>query len=144
MSDLYFAYGSNLKWTWLVERVPSAARRGIAHADGVRVVIDKLGRDGTGKANLAAHPGGRAWGFLYRLDADGWRRLDGFEGGYARLSIDVTDEAGAAVSAQTYRAIEPIAGLAALEGYRALIVEGAREHGLPDAYVAQLLALPVR
>jgi hypothetical protein len=52
MSVLYFAYGSNLKWTRMRQRIPSARREAIAFLDRYRLVCNKRGRDGSAKANL--------------------------------------------------------------------------------------------
>lgn len=144
MSNLYFAYGSNLKAIRMRERVPSAQPHGLAWLENMRVVFDKLGRDGSGKANLGSDAGGRTWGFVYRIDADDWPLLDGFEPGYSRVRVEVVGTRDAPLSVQTYLADEPVAGLTAYLWYRTLLVEGAREHALPEDYVQQLLTLPIR
>ena len=41
MSVLYFAYGSNLKWTRMRQRIPSARREAIALLDHHRLVCNK-------------------------------------------------------------------------------------------------------
>ena len=53
MSDLYFAYGSNLKTERMKERIPSAMVKGISTLRGYQFKLNKLGKDGSAKANIA-------------------------------------------------------------------------------------------
>ena len=69
---LYFAYGSNLAAERLRERVGAFAVLGPARADGRRLECNKLGRDGSGKANLVEAPGEVAWGVVYGLGVRGF------------------------------------------------------------------------
>ena len=141
---LYFAYGSNLLSQRLSARVASARAVGTAWVDGQRLSLGKRGRDGSGKATLVATPGARVWGALYSIDPAHWERLDGFEPGYARVALEVTSERRGRLLAATYIAPETASEAVAFAWYKRLIVEGAREHGLPAAYVDALLQLPER
>ncbi len=143
-SSLYFAYGSNLSAKRMAERVPSARVIAAARADGRRLSFGKLGRDGSGKATLIDAPEAFAWGVVYAIDRRDWRRLDRFERGYARISVFVVLEREQRVAATTYIAPETAPDPTAFGWYKRLIVDGAREHGLPAAYVAELERLPVR
>jgi len=142
--SLYFAYGSNLCASRMSERVPSARFVTIARADGRRLSLGKRGRDGSGKATLIEAPGCFVWGVVYAIDPHDWRRLDRFERGYARTSLLVAWEREEHVAATTYVAPETAPDPTAFGWYKRLIVDGAREHGLPDAYVAELERLPER
>ncbi len=143
MSDLYFAYGSNLKASRMHERIPTASRHGVASLHGMRVAVNKLSRDGSGKANLEREPGARVWGFVYRLEPEGWSLLDTYEPGYSRVRVELVGVSETRIKAQTYLADAPVDGLSAFDWYHTLIVEGAIEHGLPDDYIRELHALPV-
>lgn len=142
-TSLYFAYGSNLLAARMRGRVPSAVPRGAARLDGFRLTLDKRGADGSGKANLIAAPRGRVFGAVYEVDVLHWPRLDAFEPGYERFDAAV-DLAGACVSVQAYRSTlvtdEPVAHA----WYKRLLVDGARQHGLPPEWIALLEALPAR
>ena len=142
-SDLYFAYGSNLCATRLRERVPSARERGAARVHGFALRLDKLGADGTAKANLHAATRGEVWGALYALDREDWPRLDDCERGYARIEIEVVLASGERATAQTYRS-DRLTDAAAAAWYKQLIVDGARAHGLPVEWCDWLDALPAR
>lgn len=140
----YFAYGSNLKSERLRSRVTGADTRGAAHLDGYRWCCNKLGADGSAKANIVAHPGRRVWGVVFELETADFLTLDRFEGGYARIEVEVAIPAnGERVRAQTYTSVRLIPDERPSAAYRALMIEGAREHRLPDSFLAQLEALEV-
>lgn len=143
-TSLYFAYGSNLAATRMAERVRSARPAGIACLDGHRVVCNKLGADGSAKANLEAHDGGRVWGVLYELPEADFAILDRFEGGYERIRLQVTRGDGSSADAVSYQSDRHCEDQVPFDWYLALMVEGARAHGLPESYVAGLEALPSR
>lgn len=139
MQALYFAYGSNLLSSRMQARVPSARARGTAQLAGYALTTDKAGRDGTAKANLARRDGGRVWGIVWQLDPDEWPLLDACERGYARRAVALSSG-----SAETYLSDrltdDPVLSLE----YKAYLVDGAREQGLPGAWIARLEALPAR
>jgi gamma-glutamylcyclotransferase (GGCT)/AIG2-like uncharacterized protein YtfP len=141
--DLYFAYGSNMKTERLRERVASVRALGIARLEERRLLLNKRGADGSAKANLVPSRGGVAWGVLYEIATRDWSRLDRHERGYVRTRVCVQSPADYACEAITYISDRPIDAVP-FDWYRALLIEGAREHGLPDDYVAQLEALPYR
>jgi hypothetical protein len=136
--ELYFAYGSNLKLARLRERAPSARAGGRALLSGWRLAFDKPGRDGSAKANLRREVGSLVWGALYALAPGDWPRLDAAEPGYERIRVEVAIEGGEIVRAQTYAARARARDQLPLEGYLRLVLEGAREHGLPADWVAAL------
>lgn len=143
VSALYFAYGSNLKIARLRARVASARVVAPARLDDFRLALDKRGSDGSGKANLIRASGAQVWGVLYELAPGDWGALDGHEPGYARTRVRVLAEQRT-LDSWTYVAQllteEPVA----FDWYKRLILEGAREQGLPDAWLATLEALPER
>ncbi len=145
MSEPYFAYGSNLKLERLVARVPGAIPYGVAWLPDHTLRCDKHGRDGSGKANLHDAPGERVWGVVYTLPLGGLDALDAFEGGYRRVSIRVqATRAAEQLDVTTYRSDRLLDEPVARVDYRALILEGAREHGLPAAWIAELERIRTR
>jgi gamma-glutamylcyclotransferase (GGCT)/AIG2-like uncharacterized protein YtfP len=144
MSVLYFAYGSNLKWGRMRQRVPSAHREAVAFLDHHRLVCNKRGRDGSAKANLVPAAGHRVWGVLYRIAQVHLALLDRFETGYERVEVEVCTTAGGAHRASTYRSDRITRDPIPFDWYRGMILEGAREHGLPEEYLSVLEALPTR
>lgn len=140
---LYFAYGSNLVSERLVERVGSAPVLGPALARGRRLECNKHGLDGSGKANLIEAPGESVWGVVYRLSARQLDALDRFEGGYTRVELDVHG-CGTSHRAWTYVSLRLTEDPRPFDWYKGLMLAGAREHGLPDEWLARLRALPER
>ncbi len=106
-------------------------------------MCNKRGRDGSGKANLVEAPGETVWGVLYRVSERQLDELDRFEGGYTRLVLevhtgDVTHRAWTYVSLRLTEDPRPF------DWYKQLMLAGAREHGLPEEWLARLHALPER
>ncbi len=141
---LYFAYGSNLSTAWLRTRTPSARPLGRALLKGYQFICNKRSSDGSGKANLALQPGGSVWGVVYEIHNDEIAALDRAEGGYARQVVQVVDSEGRLIDAETYISETLTPAPVPFEWYKGLIVSGAREHGLPEEYIAFLEALPSR
>ena len=124
-------------------RVASARSRGTARLPGFRLTLDKRSRDGSGKANLRPDPSQAVFGVVYALERRHWPDLDACEPGYRRLSVRVELEDGP-VEAFTYLSQDFTPTPVAYDWYKALIVAGASEHGLPLAWRQQLAALPAR
>ena len=111
------------------------------HVAGFRLAFEKTGADGTGRANLAPAVGGLVWGVVWTLPESAWAVLDGFERGYARREVEALC-AGARLRAQTYLALDPAdAPLAVSAAYARLVLDGAREHGLPAEHLARIESL---
>lgn len=146
MRLFYFAYGSNLKRSRLVERVPGARSAGIARLEDHLLTCDKRGADGSGKANLRVSRGDYVWGAVYQLPQGGLELLDAHERGYERVALRV-DAGGTATPVASYLASHPerlTDDPVPLDWYRSLILEGATEHGLPADWIARLARLPSR
>ncbi len=144
-SNLYFAYGSNMSTRRLQHRLPGAVPLGIAEWRERALVFDKLSRDGSGKANLISRAGECSWGVVFRLQTHHWAVLDSFEPGYSRCDSMVLQPDGSELDVQTYLAdADHVAGEAApppYDWYLEHLLLGAREHGLPLAYIARLEAI---
>jgi gamma-glutamylcyclotransferase len=151
VSNLYFAYGSNMSRARLQARIPTAQSIGAAWMDGWRLACNKRGVDGTGKANLVSAVGFQAWGVLYRLDDDHWETLDTFEPGYVRSMVKVNAYKGQQSvdlskreSAQIYLATNVGSEIAPADWYREHLLIGAREHDLPEEIIRQIETLAGR
>jgi gamma-glutamylcyclotransferase (GGCT)/AIG2-like uncharacterized protein YtfP len=140
-----FAYGSNMRTARLKARTPSATPLGIGHLKGHALKWHKAGRDGSGKCDVehTGHDGHVVWGVLYTLARAEKPALDTAEGlglGYTEkcagiITGDRTIEAWLYVAT----AIDP--SLTPYDWYKAFVLAGAREHGLPQDYVAALDAV---
>jgi hypothetical protein len=140
---LVFAYGSNMHPERMLARVPGAEPRGRGLLVGRRLVLNKRGRDGSAKANLAEDADGRVWGVLWELLAEELRVLDGHEGGYRRIAVRVEAEDGP-TGAEAYVSERLAPEALPFDWYVEHLVRGARAFGFPDDYVAWLEAHPSR
>lgn len=140
--DLYFAYGSNMSCARLERRVRPVRALGAARLRDMAWRCNKRGADGSAKANLVREPGGAVWGVIFELDASAWPELDRFEGGYRRIRVRVEAAGGDPLAAQTYASERLIEDARPTEDYRRFLIEGAREHGLPEFWRAMLETLP--
>jgi len=146
---LYFAYGSNMSTPRLRARVASAEPLGVARLDGHRLMFHKVGMDGSGKCD-AWHTGSEddvVLGVVFRMDAADQALLDRAEGlgrGYRRARLCVRMTGGRAADVFAYLATHTDPTLAPFDWYRAHVLAGAREHGLPADYVARIQAVRAR
>jgi gamma-glutamylcyclotransferase len=97
-------------------------------------------RWGAGVVDIVPAPGRSVWGVLYELPL-GPGELDAKEGAgfaYRRREVDVL-LGGSSFAAFAYEVIEKEpADVPPRRDYLDLLVTGAREHGLPEHYVAEL------
>ncbi|SNT22597.1 AIG2-like family protein [Sphingomonas laterariae] len=145
-SFVTFAYGSNMPTARLRERCPSARTIGIAELSGHELRWHKRSRDGSGKCDIAASAAanGSVLGVLYEIAAHEKRALDRAEGlgaGYEEIEVEVLC-GGSPITAKAYRATDTDPALRPYTWYRALVIAGAREHGLPASYIARLASVP--
>ena len=145
---LYFSYGSNMLEKRLRLRVPSARFIGRARLPGHRLAWHKVSKDGSGKCDIVKEPGEESsvWGVLFTIDDGEKRLLDKAEGlgyGYDMGTVTVITSNGH-VEPKTYKASNIDPTLEPFVWYHALVVAGAKEHKLPDAYIKQLEDVPTR
>jgi gamma-glutamylcyclotransferase len=139
----YFAYDSNMLTVRLCERVPSATAIGIGQLKGHALRWDKRSwRDGSGKcdAEFTGQQSDVVWGVIFELDPEEKPALDKAEGlgaGYMEKTVNILTEAEP-ITAVTYFATDKDASLRPYHWYKALVIAGAREHGLPPSYRSRL------
>lgn len=149
---LYFAYGSNMLTQRLQARCPSARPCGTASVGGYRLSFDKLGEDASGKARLMpAGRSSRVHGVLFEVDEADRLALDDAEGLGLHYTYHpdfalVRSEDGAEITAGTYLAVPATCRPDAVPfgWYHALVISGARQHGLPQNYIAGIAAVAHR
>ncbi|MEM7251198.1 MAG: gamma-glutamylcyclotransferase family protein [Pseudomonadota bacterium] len=143
---LYLAYGSNMAPPRIEARLGACVFIGIGWLEETRIAFHKRGRDGSGKCNahLTGNPEDRLYGVLFGLSEAQGRTLDGFEGpGYYRRVMPVRTDAGVRF-AYTYVAKDAHVtdGLIPYDWYKAFVVSGASEAGLPVGYQTKLAKVP--
>lgn len=140
----YFGYGSNMSGAIFCERRgmrPLATRT--ARLEGYRLCFDlPVGPGERGVANVEPEAGACTYGVLYLLTRTELDRLDHTEGvhfgAYRRIPVEVVTEEGTRLTAITYRSSRTDAGRKPSARYLQLLLDGAREHGLPPEYVRDL------
>lgn len=142
MSEKIFAYGSNMFSARFRDYgvIPDGQGRA-ALVCGYDLCFNKKSRDGSGKANVKPRTGGEVWGVLYSIPDKHLPVLDRGEGsGYHRLRVPMHRTDPTTTDAWIYIAREPSAdpALRPYSWYKRFLVEGAREHGLPIAYIEAL------
>lgn len=142
---LYFAYGSNMLTSRLRERCKSAQPVGVATLPGYSLKWHKRSQDGSGKCDIVASDESAALvhGVLFEIDSSQKSNLDRAEGlghGYTQADFTVLRNLKA-VKAIAYVATDIDASLKPFDWYHDYVVDGAIEHGLPDAYIAALKAV---
>lgn len=137
---LYFAYGSNLLRRRIEERLGPCRLHGIGWLSGYQLRFHKVSADGSGKCNVyrTDKMTDRVHGALFDLSSTQKAKLDEFEGpGYDSVPITVHSDFGAHES-ETYIAkpasIDPT--LIPFDWYKAFVVEGGEEAGLPAKYMS--------
>lgn len=143
---LYFAYGSNMLSTRLLARTPSAAYRGNAVLRGYELRWHMASVDGSGKCDMVTsdHPEAFVAGVLYEIALSEKPSLDQAETlgvGYSDHLLHVETPTGPC-GAWAYIGLKVEPGLEPYDWYHAIVVAGAREHGLPAKYIAMLEAAP--
>lgn len=142
----YFGYGSNMLLSRLQRRVPSAepVMNATLPEHGLR--FHKRSRDGSGKCNIVADAEETVHGVVFEVSSADLDALDEAEQQgrrYRRRSVTVQ---GATRSVEAFAYVaDPFyvdEALHPYEWYHALVLAGARQHGLPDSYIAQIEAVP--
>jgi hypothetical protein len=139
----YFAYGSNMLTRRLRGRVPSAQPLGKAILAGHRLAWHKIGKDGSGKCDIAPDPGGTVWGVIFVIDPSEMPGLDAAEGlgyGYEKKQITVT-LAGKETLVTTYQATRIDPDVVPWHDYKDYVLAGAMEHNLPYPYIQTIRAV---
>jgi len=115
----------------------------IGKLDGYRLRFNKKsGVDQSGKANIVPHMGETVWGVVFELSKEEIERLADFEQGYGQKTVEVNCPGHKEqLSVQTFIADANGADMLPTSAYLHIIMEGAREHGLPDEYCERLANL---
>lgn len=136
----YFAFGANMARRVLVHRrgiTPLASRAAVVHGYALRFGLRGIPGVEPAFATLVHAPGESVHGVLHTLYATDLARLDRIESSYDR--VDVRAETSDGVFAATaYVARRLSDERTPSRRYLDLLIEGAREHGLPEPYLDAL------
>jgi gamma-glutamylcyclotransferase len=151
MTFMYFAYGSNMLTERLraADRCPTASPVGVGSVRGFTLQFCKRSEDGSGKATIvrSERAAARVIGVVFEIDEGEKWNLDKAEGvgrGYDVLdNVTVQLESGHEVLARTYIGTQLDQTLRPYDWYRALVIAGAMQHGLPSNWIATLEATEI-
>jgi hypothetical protein len=139
---LYFAYGSNMNNKRLFSRTGSADKWDNGMVSGKKLCFNKLGQDGTGKANLIDHDGGKAFGVLFKVNESDLIKLDKFEAGYKRKILKIKSNNNGYIVAISYLADFPINFICPSKEYIDHIIHGADYNDMNTGYINYLKTIP--
>jgi gamma-glutamylcyclotransferase len=140
----YWAYASNMNRRQMEERLQRVGLCWmIGRLNDYRLRFNKnSGVDQSGKANIVPDKRGTVWGVVFELSKEEIERLANFEHGYAQKTVKVNHPRYKEhLSVQTFIANANGADMLPTSAYLHIIVEGAREHGLPTEYCERLASL---
>jgi gamma-glutamylcyclotransferase len=150
VSHLYFGYGSNLRGAQMHRHCPGHGFLGIACLAGHRLAFTLPDEEWQGGvADVVADGKEEVWGALYRITEQNLAALDAYEGfdpegpaepnAYVRRQVEVTDGRGRTVrGVWCYFVRRPHDHVAPGAAYRAALLAGARERGLPADHLRRM------
>ena len=137
----YFAYGSNMNWSQMQLRCPSARFACVARLPGYGFGIARHSRlRDCGTANIYADPRREVWGIVYDVTENDMGTMDRFEDGYSREKVLVHNINGNASPLEVIVYIAPKETGVPLPNaeYKRLMLEGAHYWKLPAEYCLML------
>jgi gamma-glutamylcyclotransferase len=139
----YFAYASNMSRAQMKSRAGEIFEERVAKLENYELVFNKKARGGSATANIRPAPGQAVEGVLYKINEQAFRALDRFEGApehYRRIEVSVAAGDGQKIAAQAFIATRVEKGLRPAPHYLKTILDGGREHGLPEEYLKKIQA----
>lgn len=143
--ELYFAYGSNMLARQMLQRCPSARPSGIGELTGFRLTFNRKGsyREGAvASVEVGRRDQDRVLGAVWRISRGDLERLDAIEDpdAYVRLSVPIRLDDHRVVYSWMYVSFPDGRGVEPDDDYLRVMIEGARELGLPLDYLETLRA----
>jgi gamma-glutamylcyclotransferase len=140
---LCFSYGSNMSTAYLRETCPGAEPVARAELANHRIEFRRFSNDlRGGLSTIMPAPGELVPGMLFRVPRAEIEALDLLEdvdkGLYRRETHLVLGQDGIWHRAELYRVARPRGPFAPSPRYVGWMIEGAREHGLDQAYIQSL------
>ena len=142
----YFAYGSNMNLMQMKQRCSSPKVLGIARLPGYRVEFYGYSAiwDGA-QETVVPDLESEVWGVLYELQFFDCEQLDVYvdarfdgTGPYFHYPVDVIDIEQGMIDAMIYKKDKCGEGTNPSTEYLNFIIQGAKEQGLPEGYIAFL------
>jgi hypothetical protein len=150
ISDLYFAYGSNMNLQQIQLRCSRPQAVSAARLDGYELAFFGYTEAWDGAMEtVEPKRGGTVWGVLFSLSRLNWERLDLWQdarmdggGMYFHFPVTVTDVNGITHKVRLYKKDVLGEPLPPSCEYLDFIAQGAEQHHLPADYIAALRQRP--
>ena len=142
---LYFAYASNMNQAQMKRWCPASRFIKVVCLEGHRFVYDGYSVPWDGAVgNIVTSETEKVWGVLYDITSRDRLTLDAFEGyprSYERKDVEVKDRDGNVHRAMTYCRTGRAVGKPHPD-YEKVVLDGAKECGLPEDYIDKTLRVP--
>jgi len=139
---LYFAFASNMNQAQMKRWCPASRFLKTAVLGGFRFVYDGFSVTWDGAVgNIVKSETDSVWGALYTITERDRLTLDAFEGyprSYEHKDVEVKDRDGNAYQAMTYLRTGRAPGKPHPD-YERIVIDGAKECGLPEDYIDKAL-----
>ncbi len=139
---LYFAFASNMNQAQMMRWCPASRFLKAAVLEGFRFVYDGFSVNWDGAVgNIVKSDSESVWGALYEITQRDRLTLDAFEGyprNYEHKDVDVKDREEKVYRALTYFRTGRALGKPHPD-YERIVIDGAKECGLPDEYIDKAL-----
>jgi hypothetical protein len=135
----YFGYASNLDVATLKGRIkndPKILGLGVLPHFGFR--FNHPNPDGSARANIEPSPNESVYGILFEVQKEDKSFFLTSEPGYDFVEVEVFTPKGN-ILAWTFISNQTQEGIFPLEIYWKTILKGAKENGLPETYISQIL-----
>jgi hypothetical protein len=128
-------------------RIESVTVVSAARLHGHVLRFHKKSVDGSAKCDIeyTSNKDDIVHGVVFEIPAGEKRILDRYEGlgnGYDEKQVIIVLPHGGSLSAATYYATHIDESLSPYHWYKEHVIRGAREHALPDEYIAAIAAIP--
>jgi gamma-glutamylcyclotransferase (GGCT)/AIG2-like uncharacterized protein YtfP len=140
----YFAYGSNLSKKQMKERNLTTYESHKGFIENYKLKFNKESKDGSSKANIIQEQSEKVWGVCYELDSEGFNNLKECEKGYNEQEILVFDENRKMLLIAKTFISNKICDKLPTKDYMDKIIEGAKQHELPEDYIKNLEKQPIQ
>lgn len=143
---LYFAYGFNISLEKMSQKCSKPRVLGIARLEGHKIGFYEHSVIWDGAVEtLVPDAQSEVWGVLYQLERYDWDQLDNCEdvrldgtGEYFHYPVKVFDKQNVAHEADVYKKARLGETKKPSTEYLNLIIQGAKEQGLPESYIITL------
>jgi hypothetical protein len=135
----YFGYASNMDESTLDSRLkikPNKIGVGVLLHHGFR--FNHPNADGTARANIVQSQNESVYGLVYEVAEADREFFLGSEPGYKFIQKEILTKAGK-INLYTFVSEKTKGGIFPKESYWKVIVQGGKENGLPNGYLAQII-----